>query len=58
MRFQKQHFSFLHKSFRAMSTEPRVIVVGGGLAGLSAAVEAATHSAVQVLLFDKEQRVG
>ncbi|KAJ3364723.1 Osmotic growth protein 1 [Allomyces arbusculus] len=35
-----------------------VIVIGGGLAGLSAALEAAQHGASRVLLIDKSPRIG
>ena len=42
-----------HGAHRAGSG-PKVIVVGGGLAGMSAAIEAASHGA-SVVLVDKEK---
>ncbi len=39
------------------SSQPRVVVIGGGLAGLSAALEAADHGAA-VTLFERRPRLG
>ncbi|CAM9520830.1 unnamed protein product, partial [Phaeothamnion confervicola] len=41
------------------STPPIVAIIGGGLAGLSAALEAVgSGNAVRVVLLDKEPRIG
>ncbi|KAI8809140.1 putative NADH-dependent fumarate reductase [Cladochytrium replicatum] len=45
-------------SLSAASTIPRVVIVGGGLAGLSAAVEAAATGLASVVLVEKEPRIG
>ncbi|KAI8887964.1 hypothetical protein K501DRAFT_268344 [Backusella circina FSU 941] len=56
---QKGHFSLFSNRYFTMSSQQKtVVIVGGGLAGLTAAIEAHDQGNVKVILVEKEKNIG
>jgi heterodisulfide reductase subunit A-like polyferredoxin len=49
---------FIYRYFTMSSQQKTVVIVGGGLAGLTAAIEAYNEGNVKVILVEKEKNIG